>query len=137
MIGNFGLLVLARVLYLIIWPFAVTYQHGKYLAKAIRKRDINVYTNAMAYWYYKQAYSLDQHGNAAFYSILNDLQVHPDGKRFGNEDETLSHVYGVNRNNNKLYPLGLWFAKIIDKVAAKFGDINHLKKAAENEQLHK
>lgn len=131
MIGNFALLLLARVLYLIIWPFAVVYQHSKYLAKAIRKRNIKIYSNAMKYWYYQQAHSLDQHGNAAFYSILNDLQVYPDGKRFGDMDETLSHVYGVNRKNGKLYPLGLWFAKIIDKVAARFGDVEHLKKAAE------
>lgn len=120
----------ARVLLLLIGVVAVPWQHLKYIIRSIRKKNVREYTNAMSEYYYNKAYSLDQHGNASYYSLLNDVQVHPDGHRFGDPGETLSAVYGANYPN-KLYPAGQWWAKTIDKVFARMGDDNHIEKAAE------
>jgi hypothetical protein len=50
-------------------------------------------------------------------------------KKFGNPDETISHVTAVNYFDNKLTWLGLFVAKTLD-----FLDKDHIKKAFENPQ---
>jgi len=131
MLGNFGLLMIARVLYLIISPFALIYQHLKYIIISLRKRDKNIYFNAMSKYYYNKAFSLNEHGNASFYSLFNDLLIPPNGHRFGNPNERLSQVFGKNKIDKTIYPFGLFWAKMINKVAYKMGDTDHVQKAAE------
>jgi hypothetical protein len=54
---------------------------------------------------------------------------HSDGHRFGDPNETVSHVLGKNKAQNKLYPIGKGLAWLLNKI-----DENHVEKANINKQ---
>jgi hypothetical protein len=54
---------------------------------------------------------------------------HSDGHRFGDPNETVSHVLGKNKAQNKLYPIGKALAWLLNKI-----DENHVEKANINKQ---
>ena len=81
--------------------------------------------------YFKNvAFSLDQLGNVMGAPIMNDVLLkRSPAKLYGNEDETISHVTGVNYLANKLTIFGKALAWILNKI-----DKNHVQNAAINEQ---
>jgi hypothetical protein len=90
---------------------------------------------SIAAYFYQIAFSLDQTGNTICQHFFNDLFIKPNGHRFGNPDETVSHVLGVNKKNGTLYPLGWFLAYLVNGIAALFfKDFHHVEKAASNEQ---
>ena len=81
-------------------------------------------------YFHNVAFSIDQLGNVMGAPIMNDLLLKENPtKLYGNPDETISHVTGVNYKSNKLKFFGILLAKILNKI-----DKNHVQNAAENEQ---
>lgn len=73
------------------------------------------------------AISFDQTGNAVCRHLFNDILRRPGGHKFGNPDETVSQVLGVNTYHypeSKLFRLGRGLVWILNKI-----DKNHIEKA--------
>lgn len=114
---NLILLLLAILLCTAIFPIALLY--------AILTRGFN--TLGKDSW--MAAIAIDQLGNVWCKHLFNDLMIHPDGHRFGNANETVSHVLGKNKKHNKLYITGKilsWILNLIEK--------NHVENASTNPQ---
>lgn len=76
------------------------------------------------------AFSIDQTGNAMGSVIMNDLLTTKDSKKlYGNVDETISHVTGVNHQDKTLTLFGIGVARMLNNV-----DTNHVQKASITEQ---
>lgn len=81
-------------------------------------------------YFHEVAFAIDQLGNVMGGPIMNDVLLKKDAvKTYGNPDETISHVTGVNYLVNKLTIFGKALAWILNKV-----DKNHVQNAAINEQ---
>ncbi len=80
-------------------------------------------------YFYNVAFSLDQTGNVFCKYLFKDLLITKNGYEFGNPDETISHVLGVNKLQGTLTRLGKFIAWILNNV-----DKNHVENAANNEQ---
>ena len=81
-------------------------------------------------YFYNVAFAIDQLGNVMGAPIMNDflLKKNP-AKLYGNPDETISHVTGVNYKAEKLTSFGYFIAHCLNTV-----EKNHVEKAAENNQ---
>ena len=75
------------------------------------------------------AIGINQAGNVAMKYLFNDTMIKAKGKLFGNPNETISHVLGVNKINNHLLFMGKALAWVLNKI-----DPNHVEKAANNRQ---
>lgn len=76
--------------------------------------------------YYKaMAISIDKLGNVVMGTLFNDLMKTKDGYEFGNHEETISKVLGVNKKLGTLKKPGRWLADILNYI-----DPNHVEKAA-------
>lgn len=82
--------------------------------------------NNFFYWI---AFSMDQTGNVLCQYLFNDLLITNKGHRFGNPDETVSHVLGKNKLQGTLTRLGKMICGILNLL-----DKNHVENAAKNEQ---
>lgn len=80
---------------------------------------------------YDLAFTIDQSGNVLCAPVFNILFLHNQtkGKLYGNPDETISHVTGVNYLAGNLTLAGICLAKTLN-----FLDKNHVEKAANNPQ---
>lgn len=88
-------------------------------------------------FFFMNAFTIDQSGNVVNKHWFNDWMVKPSGHRFGNPDETISYVMGVNKRDGNLYLFGKLVANIIDLFAFLFGANKwdrHCLDAAENPQ---
>ena len=75
------------------------------------------------------ALSIDQLGNVVLSNLLNDTLIDNDGYKFGDEDETISKVLGVNKANNTLLKTGKALSFILNKI-----DKNHVEKASKSDK---
>lgn len=73
------------------------------------------------------ALSLDQMGNVVLCNLLNDLMIQRGGYKFGNPDDTISAVLGINKRIDMLTFGGKLLASLLNKI-----DKNHVEKASEN-----
>ncbi len=120
---NFILLMITFLLVLLFGSISFIYSIIKRAFKGV------------SFYFYKIAFSLDQTSNTICQDLFNDLLIFSYGHRFGNPDETLSHVLGVNKEQNTLYPLGRLIAALVNIIAAVFfKDFNHVEKAAKKPQ---
>ena len=71
------------------------------------------------------AIAVDQLGNVVMSNLLNDILIKDYGYKFGDEDETISKVLGVNKANNTLLKTGKIVSSILNKI-----DKNHVEKAS-------
>ena len=62
------------------------------------------------------AISIDQKGNVIMSVLFNDILRKSGGHRFGDPDETISMVLGINKRDNTLTWLGSFIAKILNKI---------------------
>lgn len=84
-------------------------------------------------YFYNLAFAIDQLGNVLCSTVFNSILLKKDPKKlYGNPDETISHVTGVNFLAGKLTWLGMAIAKILN-----FLDKDHVQKAAGNNQDNK
>lgn len=99
---GFLLWIVAVVLYIILFPFAVIassihYFHKKKFFKAFKAINQDAYATAL---------SIDQTGNTTFKHLFNATLIKDSGYKFGNPDETISGVLGKNKRLDTLSPLG-------------------------------
>jgi hypothetical protein len=81
-------------------------------------------------YFYDLAFAIDQLGNVLCAPVFNVIMIKSTKyKAFGNPDETISHVLGVNYINDNLTWLGKLLSNILNKI-----DKNHVQKAEKNEQ---
>ena len=77
------------------------------------------------YWFVI-ALSIDQLGNVVMSTLFNKILITKYGHKFGDEDQTVSMVLGVNKAIGTLTKLGKLIADILN-----FIDPNHVEKAIE------
>jgi hypothetical protein len=70
--------------------------------------------------------SVDQLGNTVMSTLFNDILITKYGHKFGDEDQTISMVLGVNKAIGTLTKVGRLIADILNKI-----DPNHVEKAIE------
>jgi len=70
--------------------------------------------------------SVDQLGNTVMSTLFNDILITKYGHRFGDEDQTISMVLGVNKAMGTLTNKGKFLADTLNKI-----DPNHVEKAIE------
>jgi hypothetical protein len=109
------LLIIARILSWILFPIGWIYSLITFRLKLSR---LNEYAFTIAL-------SLDQLGNVVLANIMNDFLIKSEGYKFGNPDDTISAVLGVNKLKGTLSPAGKAIAYILNKV-----DHNHVEKAS-------
>lgn len=123
---TFLLLVLTIVLAIILLVPAFIYT----AIRSIKHGELSKY-------FYKIAFSLDQLGNVTCGYMMNDWMIYPKGHRFGEVDETISHVLGKNLEKNTLYPLGIKVSKTIDFFVYLFvKEKTHCLNAAKKSQIN-
>jgi hypothetical protein len=114
---GFVLLIIARILSWILFPIGWMYSLITFRLKLSR---LNEYAFTIAL-------SLDQLGNVVLANIMNDFLIKSEGYKFGNPDDTISAVIGVNKLKGTLSPAGKAISYILNKV-----DNNHVEKASKN-----
>jgi len=81
-------------------------------------------------YFHNVAFAIDQLGNVMGAPIMNDFLLKKEpAKLYGNPDETISHVTGVNYKAKTLTDFGYFVAHSLDAV-----DENHVTKASETDQ---
>jgi len=70
------------------------------------------------------AIGIDQFGNVACADLFNDTLIKKNGHKFGNPDETISKVLGINKRLRSLTKTGLAVANFLNKI-----DKNHVENA--------
>ncbi len=119
---NFLLLIIAVLLFVPIATAGFVY--------AILKHAIKGIFTFLGEYFWLAALSLDQSGNAICSHLFNDVLLKEDpGKLFGNPDETVSHVLGVNKEAGTLNFVGKGLSWILNKI-----DHYHVEKAAKTPQ---
>ena len=89
-----------------------------------------IFNKGLTYYLYNTAISIDQLGNVIGAPIMNLCLITKDSKYpFGNPDQTISYVLGMNYKLNSLNKLGLLIVKILNKI-----DNQHVEKAVKYEQ---
>ena len=74
------------------------------------------------------AISIDQLGNVVLSNLLNDVLIDKNGYKFGDEDETISKVLGINKANNTLLKTGKIVSSVLNRI-----DKNHVEKASKSD----
>jgi len=113
------LYIVSKLLYAILSPITMLY--------AIVKLS---FKGGLMQYFKDLAFSIDQLGNVMIAPMANDVLLKKNPiKEYGNPDETISHVTGVNYIGRKLTAFGYFVAHTLN-----FVDKNHVENAAENEQ---
>ena len=72
------------------------------------------------------AISIDQLGNVVMANLMNDTLIKDNGHKFGDPDETISMVLGLNKREKSLTNMGIKIADILNKI-----EKDHVEKAIE------
>tara|TARA_R110001606_G_scaffold374612_5_gene532487 strand:+ start:886 stop:1245 length:360 start_codon:yes stop_codon:yes gene_type:complete len=113
---GFVLLILAVVMSIVLYPLGVVYS-----LITIRFS----FKKLGSYWFV-MAVGVDQLGNVVMSTMFNDIMITKYGHKFGDEDQTVSMVLGVNKAMGTLSNMGKLVAKILNKI-----EHNHVEKAIE------
>jgi hypothetical protein len=106
------LFIVSKVLIIALYPIGFTYSITTTLVKSGWK--------AVDRYLFKCAVASDQHGNVYLAKLFNDTLRKRGGYPFGDEDKTISHVLGMNKQMGKLTLAG----RILDAIL-EFLDPNH------------
>jgi hypothetical protein len=112
---GFILLLIAKSLSWVLFPLGWLYS---LITLRLKWSRLNEYALGIAL-------SLDQMGNVVLANLMNDFLIKKEGYKFGNPDDTISAVLGINKYNGTLKKLGLFFANLLNKL-----DRHHVEKAA-------
>lgn len=113
---GFLLLIIALVLSVILFPLGWLYSLFTF---KLSIRRLGSYFKAIAI-------SIDQLGNVVMSNLLDDTLIKEHGYKFGNPDETISMVLGINKRDKSLTKWGVRLANILNKI-----EDNHVEKAIE------
>ena len=116
MIG-FLLLLIAVLLAIVLFPIGCLYS---IITFRFNKRKLNSYAKTIAL-------SIDQLGNVVLSTLFDDIFIKKDGYKFGDEDETISRVLGVNKKMGTLTRFGRLIALVLNKL-----DERHVEKASKD-----
>lgn len=117
---NFGLLLIASILLIILAPISIVYRIIKTI---ITQRFTKGYLNNI---WLSMAIAIDKLGNAICVDLLEDWFIKDDHRYpFGNISETISKVLGKNKEIDNLTTVGKWLVAILHWM-----DENHVEKAA-------
>lgn len=100
---GFLLFVIAKVLAFFLLPIGFIY-------------SILTFRVGLSDYFKSVAISIDQKGNVIMSVLFNDTLRKKGGHRFGDPDETISMVLGINKRDNTLTWLGSFIAKILNKI---------------------
>lgn len=106
-------IVLAIPLFIIGWLYSL-------ITLRLKIKRLNNYAFTIAL-------SIDQMGNVVMSNLFNAILIQKGGYKFGNPDETISLVLGVNKRIEMLTFTGKLLAELLNKI-----DKNHVEKASEN-----
>ncbi len=109
---NFLLLLLAILLFLIFGTTGFVYS---IVWRMMRSASV---------YFWQIAIAIDELGNTICQDLFNNTMRAKGGHKFGNSDETISHVLGKLKKENKLLPLDKALAWILNKI-----DENHVEDA--------
>lgn len=101
---NILLFVVATILFAILWPIGFIY---------------GIITRAkfgLSAFFKSLAISIDQLWNTFVQYLFDDVMITKDGYKFGNEDQTISHVLGVNKEEWTLKPMGKLLCCLLWKI---------------------
>jgi hypothetical protein len=113
------LYIVAKLMYLVLAPITMLYAIIKLTFKG-----------GLFQYFHNLAFGIDQLGNVMIAPMANDLLLKKNApKLYGNPDETISHVTGVNYVSETLTDFGYFVAHTLDAV-----DKDHVTKASKNEQ---
>ena len=132
MLKSLIFMVSARLLMLTFGTFSFIYTHIKFTARSIRKGTFKHLSYKLKDYYYALAKSDDQKGNRLCEDVFNDWFIKRSAtnrRDYGNIDQTVSHVTGVNEQRGNLTFMGRLLAGILNAI-----DPNHTDKAASNDQ---
>lgn len=113
---GFILLLLAIFLSIIFYPVGWLYSLITFRA-SIKK---------LGNYFFVMSVSVDQLGNVVMSTMFNDIMINKYGHKFGDEDQTVSMVLGVNKAMGTLSKFGKFIANALNKI-----DPNHVEKAIE------
>ena len=113
---GFILLVIAVAMSIVLYPLGVVYS---LITLRFSFKQLG------SYWFI-MAVSVDQLGNVVMSTLFNDIMITKYGHKFGDEDQTVSMVLGVNKAMGTLTKVGRLIADILNKI-----DPNHVEKAIE------
>ena len=113
---GFILLIIAVLMSIVLYPLGLVYSLITFRFS---------FKQLGSYWFV-MAVSVDQLGNVVMSTLFNDLLIRKYGHKFGDEDQTVSMVLGVNKKMGTLTKLGKLIADILNKI-----DPNHVEKAIE------
>jgi hypothetical protein len=136
MLLHLAYMVTARILMLTVGTIGFIWSLVKYTARSLRKRS---WIHLVAYlddYFHTIALSDDQRGNVVCRDLFNDLMIKRstpaiDRYDYGHEDQTVSHVTGVNEKSGYLGWIGIALAWALNRY-----DPGHTQRAAENEQYN-
>lgn len=114
------LTILATTLSLLLAPFVLVYSLFRYTTL----KSFN------QHWF-KIAVSIDQFANVWCKHALNDFCIKRRGYMFGQEDETMSSVFGKNKDRGTLTYLGRRISRRLNKLEG-----SHVEKAIEQDELN-
>ena len=114
---GFLLLVLAVLISIVLYPIGWIYSMITFKMSFTR----------LGKWWFVMAVSIDQLGNVVMSTLFNDILIKKYGHKFGDEDQTVSMVLGVNKAMGTLSKMGKLAAKILNKI-----EPNHVEKAIEH-----
>ena len=113
---GFILLIIAVLMSIVLYPLGLVYSLITFRFS---------FKQLGSYWFV-MAVSVDQLGNVVMSTLFNDLLIRKYGHKFGDEDQTVSMVLGVNKKMGTLTKLGKLIADILNKI-----DPDHVEKAIE------
>ena len=114
---GFVLLVLSVLMSIVLYPLGWIYSMITFRLSLKKLGN---------YWFV-MAVSVDQLGNVVMSTLFNDILIKKYGHKFGDEDQTVSMVLGVNKAMGTLNPLGKFIADVLN-----FIDKDHVEKAIEH-----
>lgn len=129
-VKKFGILlfVVARTAFWIIQPVFVIWAVCS--LTIFNKKDIKTRFSDISEYFHDSAFGIDQLGNVMGAPIMNDLLLTKMAKKlYGNVDETISHVTGINHQDKTLTLFGIGVARMLNNV-----DPSHVQKAAVTDQ---
>jgi len=118
---GFILLLLAVAISIVLYPLGIIYS---LITLRFSLKQLG------SYWFI-MAVSVDQLGNVVMSTIFNDIMITKYGHKFGDEDQTVSMVLGVNKAMGTLTKSGKLIADILNKI-----DPDHVEKAIEKCPSH-
>jgi len=131
MLINLLLLLVARLLCIVLVTISAIYTHIKFVTQCIyRRKGLKWLFAELGNYYWQVAITDDRAGQVKCQHLFNDLMIKPESKhRFGDIKQTASHIFGKNKQEDTMYPLGHGISKSLD-----FFDKNHVDKAANTKQ---